>query len=198
MLGDLAPLVYPTGWGVAYSYATLLPTAAGSFTEWFPAVLGTNWQEVEDASDATYVETVSGGTRDLYTFSNIPANAVTVTTVTMDIRCGNGLSNSDKYRFFWSEGGFSAQSYDYIIPGPTTTQSFGVTHPSGGSWTPTTLNNCEFGMVLVSSDPSSISLRVMRVSVEVRYTTASGRMFLPGGSLSGMGSAGVMGWDPMS
>jgi hypothetical protein len=58
--------------------ATMLPTAAGDTTQFTPSTGVTNWSLVDEnpANTTDYVSTSVSGNRDLYQFSDLPANAL--------------------------------------------------------------------------------------------------------------------------
>jgi hypothetical protein len=70
------------------SVFSLLPTGAGSSTQFTAVGAGTNWETLNEATSntTTYVESTTTGHQDYYTFQDLPAGITGVPGVIMQTR----------------------------------------------------------------------------------------------------------------
>jgi len=129
----------------------LYPTGVGNSILWTPSV-GSNWQTLDEVppSDSDYTQTNAPDDLDLYSASNLPAEAVIVKSVQLSSRIYKEVASTPQNIAFAVRSGGS----DYLSSDIAVADTLGVnlhnlweTNPDGDvPWTPTTVNALEIGI----------------------------------------------------
>lgn len=133
------------------SVYSLMPTAAGTSTQFTPSGVANNWDAVNDATSddvATYVSTTTTGHQDFYTFEDLPGGVTTVAGVQVKGRSTVPISSASKVKYNLKNGASTISSnlkplslgswlYDFFVSD---------TAPDGSAWTPAKVNSTEGGV----------------------------------------------------
>jgi len=129
----------------------LLPTGAGSTTQWTPDS-GSNYARVNEATpdgDTSYVQDATVGDIDTYATADLPAGTATVKSIAV---CNYARKTDTGSRTIVAEIRSGGTNYAHTIPIPLAqTYAYGFSNwgmnPSGGgvAWTPTSVNALEVG-----------------------------------------------------
>lgn len=130
----------------------LTPDGPGAQTQWDVTGSPTNWQAMGDDNDATYVTTSVSGEQDLYTYTDLPANATSVVAVQEIVRgnmVGDGAPTlASLHRH--TNGTVSKGSFSGLtgVMGPQPAQLWTVNPATGLAWTVADVNAAQFGIEL--------------------------------------------------
>ncbi len=141
------------------SIATLLVNGAGAVTEWTPST-GSNYQNVDDTAIggdfANYNSAAAGssGLVDTYTMEDLPVGTVTVHGVGVIVQARKSNSGPRGVAPLVYAGGTEYDQAAKTQPGTFLSETsqyvaayLGLNPATGVAWTPTSVNNAEFGMV---------------------------------------------------
>jgi hypothetical protein len=134
--------------------ATIFPNGPGVAADWSPQPGPPNWDQVNDKptpdGDSTYVRTTAIGTRDVYTFEDIPIGSEVLgahlNILARKEEDGGAvlkpIVNQAGVDYLGPEQGVGGVAYDRYL-----TQPYDLNPATGARWTWAEINNGQFGMV---------------------------------------------------
>lgn len=151
--------------------AILKPNGAGSVSQWSVTGAATVWQALADESTATYASTIVAGNRFRVTMEDLPADAMTVTAVTLYSSLGQTGTATCKLALTLS----GTDSLSGVLTPPdgasTVLSASYALAPGALSWTAARVAAVEAGVDSLAA--ASVSMLAESMWLEVTYTTST-------------------------
>lgn len=128
---------------------TLLPSSAGTYTQWAPTGAAANWDAVNDAApdgDTSYVAASTVGALDTYQYPDLPGGTVYGVAVNLDLRKDD--AGTRQVASYVKSGSTEQAGASIAVPSSwDIVQQIWQTDPAtGGAWTASAVNAAEFGV----------------------------------------------------
>lgn len=133
------------------SVYSLMPTGAGSATEFTATGAASNWEAVDDVTDngtTDYVASTTTGQKDYYTFESLPGTVTNVSGVQLRSTSTMATSGNRKLKLNVKNGANVVSSaLKSLLLGTWRSDTLLLdTAPDGSAWDPTKVNSTEGGI----------------------------------------------------
>jgi hypothetical protein len=127
----------------------LEPSGVGDVNAWTVTGAATNWEAVDDGipdDDTTYNQTSGSGNQDLFAFDDLPAGANSVYGIRVAVYAKRVEGGAAQIKLIAKLSGTTIKSDAIDVSAVYQRYSWIFeTKPGGGNWSPTDVNNAQFG-----------------------------------------------------